>query len=915
MSAMYEYAVRQVVRELGPLAAYQQLIAANDALIRSPELDNGREITARRTAIHTGLAADWAASQRERFRYERPFALVALGGTGRAEMTPCSDTDFALLFDEAIEGNSFLQALHEQTVHGNRFEKTYGFRIWPQPYNLDHMPALEGMQLNSFLDMRPVYDPQDLARHFRDRIRATFDPFQHFLHVSSSWGGACCVPTAAGSERLDRFDIKTAGLRTFLAGVWTLGGPQFRHSHDVYRGLEDTRDLDAYFFLLRIRAWIHLRRGTYRPGNVDGTHDEDVLGFEDFESFGELLGPGADARTRFEFANQVRARLLAARRRVERFARGVLGRELQQGHKTYPGSTIIHGIGGLRHDAAETYATPQDRSSAAMSLLIAAQRYGVGIDPAELEGVYRNAGDWLLRVPELSGLFYETRGSLADSLEFLSQIDGAMERLFPGYNKFESSLDERVLEERVSLRGAWLREKLRAFEHCLQLGWKKRSQERQKNWDPLKASLADMVVAESSLLDANHLAAVKLALVVKRLPKTAEDEAVRADERLELHERFASGFSDVAIDEYFAPYATEGGFTESTVRVAEFLVANRKALKEYSKLGRNDEEVVGNFVQLCGDVGQLRSLFVFTCADRLMGMPIAEPVSGSGGGNGNGGNGNGGSGSGDSDAATVRKRRAWWLAENNAVRWFNTRELYIKALAHFVPSITLDANKTLNAAGYGSREREILGDFGRDYFSGLYVRHTNQFASHLLRLVDEPEAGPKVELVRDRDCILLGVAARDFRGLAACIAGALHRHHVSLSQAHLFSANKYGLALDFFHLAADQPLPRDLASVVRDAVQRHSHISEIDAASLPTLQGTTRLQAGPGNGCCLRHETTHPTSGLLYAITCKVYHQLGGSIHGLSAYTSKGNSYVTVHLTLPADLPLHEAQFLVQQYF
>jgi hypothetical protein len=903
MSAMHEYAVRQAVRELGPLAAYEQLIAANDALIRSHHLENGREIAARRTAIHTGLAADWAAAQRERFRYERPFALVALGGTGRAEMTPCSDTDFALLFDEGIEGNTFLRALHEQTVHGNRFEKTYGFRIWPQPYNLDHMPALEGIQLNAFLDMRPVYDPQDLARHFRDRIRATFDPFQHFLHVSTAWGGACCVPAAAGTERLDRFDIKTAGLRTFLAGVWTLGGPQFRHSHDVYRGLEDTRDLDAYFFLLRIRAWIHLRRGTYRPGNVDGTHAEDVLGFEDFESFGELLEPGADARSRFEFANQVRARLLAARRRVERFARGVVGRELQQGHKTYPGSTIIHGIGGLRHDTAETYATPQDRSTAALSLLVASQRYGVGIDPAELEGVFRNAGDWLLRVPELSGLFYETRGSLADSLEFLSQIDGAMERLFPGYNKFESSLDERVLEERVSLRGAWLREKLRAFDHCLRSGSKKRNQERQRTWDPLKASLAEMVVAESSLLDANHLAAVKLALVVKRLPKTAEDEAVRADERLELHERFASGFSDVGIDEYFAPYAAEAGFTESTVRVAEFLVANRKALKEYSKLGRNDEEVVGNFVRLCGDADQLRALFVFTCADRLMGMPVDDA--------------NSAIGSGDTDANAVmeRKKRAWWLAENNAVRWFNTRELYIKALAHFVPTITMDANKTLNAAGYGAREREILSDFGRDYFSGLYVRHTNQFASHLLRLVDEPDAGPKVDLVRDRDCILLGVAARDFRGLAACVAGALHRHHVSLSQAHLFSAAKYGLALDFLHLATDQPLPRDLTAVVREAVQRHMHISDIDAASLPTLQGTTRLQAGPGNGCCLRHETTHSTPGLLYAITCKVFHQLGGSIHGLSAYTSKGNSYVTVHLTLPADLPLHEAQFLVQQYF
>ena len=32
-----------------------------------------------------------------------------------------------------------------------------------------------------------------------------------------------------------------------------------------------------------------------------------------------------------------------------------------------------------------------------------------------------------------------------------------------------------------------------------------------------------------------------------------------------------------------------------------------------------------------------------------------------------------------------RHRRAWWLHENNAVRWFNTRELYVKALARFVP--------------------------------------------------------------------------------------------------------------------------------------------------------------------------------------------------------------------------------------
>ncbi len=369
------------------------------------------------------------------------------------------------------------------SITGTHFAKTYGFTIWPQPYNLEHAPALEGIQLNAFLDMQAIDDPHDFAPKFRDRIRATFDPFAHFLHVSRSWRDAGSAHIGGAGERLDRFDIKNEGLRAFLAGVWTLGGPRFRHSLDVYSGLDDNRDLEAYYFLLRIRAFIHLRRGTLSRPRVDGSHAEDVLGFEDFESFGELLGPKIAERERFEFANQVRARLLAARRRVERFARGVIGRELQHGHRTYLGSSIIHGVGGLRHAAPETNATHQDRSSAALSLV------------------------------------------------------------------------------------------------------------------------------------------------------------------------------------------------------------------------------------------------------------------------------------------------------NNAVRWFNTRELYTKALARFLPDITPNAARTLSAAGYGARECEIHGDFGHDYFDGLYVRHTNHFASHLLRLVRNEDTAPKVDLVRDGDATLLGVGALDFRGLAACIAGALR--HVS----------------------------------------------------------------------------------------------------------------------------------------
>src|SRR6185295_6363381 len=159
------------------------------------------------------------------------------------------------------------------------------------------------------------------------------------------------------------------------------------------------------------------------------------------------------------------------------------------------------------------------------------------------QGTFRNAGDWLMPVPELSALFYDQRGSQADSFGFLSQLDGAAERLFPGYAKFEASLDQRVLAERKSLRGALERRKLQALDRYVREG---------------QASLANAVATphltdhargvwvavEAAILDADHLAAVKLALKTKRLPLTSDDLAARHDETRPLHERFSSGFSE-----------------------------------------------------------------------------------------------------------------------------------------------------------------------------------------------------------------------------------------------------------------------------------------------------------------------------------------------------------------------------------
>ena len=574
------------IREHGPLSTYQRLLAVNDALIAAPELGNGRAIVTARTAIHTGLVQAWAAGQHRAFGYDKPFAVAAVGGTGRGEMVPYSDNDFALLFDDTLEGNRFLIELQRQLLLTDTFKNQFGFTCLALPFSLDEVPGLADKQLNSFLDMRPVYDPQGLTEVFRERIRATFDSFEHFLHVRSFWKDQW-EQAASQSERVDRFDIKNEGLRLFLAGIWTLAGQEFVHSHEIYQKLEDHRDLEAYDFLLRIRAFVHSRRGpAAQPGGL-GNHPEDVLTFDDFTSFGDMLGPDADEVTRFDFANAVRARLLSARRRVARFAKTIIERELKIGRATSPGSSIVFGVGGLTHRTSHECTTPHEKSRAALSLLLASQHYGVPVDPSELATTFRDAGDWLVRVPELSALFYEQRGSLADSFAFLSQIDSAEDRLFPGYARFESSLETRVMTERQSLRGALARQKIAALEVFFRNGQARLaaavSTER----------LTDLTQGvnpevEAALLDPDHLAAVKLALKTKRLPLTPSDQDLRVDPTRALHERFSTGLSEIPLAQYYEPFCSECAFPQETIAIVAFLVANRRAFKDFSRAGLND---------------------------------------------------------------------------------------------------------------------------------------------------------------------------------------------------------------------------------------------------------------------------------------------------------------------------------------
>jgi len=866
--------IRAALAETTPQKTFERFIAANDADIRRPTFRDGARIVAERAAIHCELVRHWAETEHRSHPYDRPFAVAAIGGTGRGEVTPRSDLDFVLLFDDVLDDNRFLAELQRQVLHTRSFQDAYGFRFEPFPFELDDASRLTGTQLNSFLDLRPVYDPEGLATRFLERIRATYDPFEHFLHLRGMWR-ARWDRAAREVERLDCFDIKHDALRVFLAGIWLMAGRHFQHSHEIYARLEDPRDLDAYYFLLRVRCFVHSRRPAGTQRAAPGDHAEDRFSFADFTSFGEWLGPGTDEVSRFEFDNLVRERLFSARRRVARFARSVLARELTPGRPVGADGAILYRLAGLAHTHSTDGLTEVARSRAALGLLLAAQRYGVPIDPAELEATFRDAGDWMTPVPELSALFYEPRGSLARTLEFLAQFDGALERLFPGYARFETSMDGRVMIERKALRSVIARRKIEVLEQMVKDGRDALSRavvdrsasETQDSLDPR---------VEAALLDPDELTAVKLALTTKRLPLTREDLERRRDMKLPLHERLASGFSGVPLASYYDRYRASCEFSEETLRLTRFLVEHRRAFLEGAAVGLTDDMLVGQFASLCGDERMLRSLYVFTCADRA----------------------------------------DWESRQDAPSRWFRIDELYLKTLRHFRPGT--DSRRHLINLGFSPAELEILEDLGPDFFGGSYRSYAATFGPHLLRLAEDPEnTAPKAMLLRSGVSNIVGIATRDFRGLAACISGELWEHGWNLEQAHLFSARHYGLALDFFHLAAGDEAPgSELLRGIETAIRERRHIDDASATRLPRLEDgrTSLLERRPGV-YLLRHETTLDAAGLVYALAYHVFRHLHANIFALEAQTTRQGVFVSIYLGLPPQLSLDRARDIVETKF
>ena len=226
-----------------------------------------------------------------------------------------------------------------------------------------------------------------------------------------------------------------------------------------------------------------------------------------------------------------------------------------------------------------------------------------------------------------------------------------------------------------------------------------------------------------------------------------------------------------------------------------------------------------------------------------------------------------------------------------------------------------DPARALAAAGFSTEEVPILQDLGADFHQGRYRRYANRFGEQLVRLAKDHQGTPTVKIFRDGFSLIIGVAARDYRGLAATITGAIWRADINLRQAHLFSARNYGLALDFFHIAGTSALPRQLAQTISDAILGRLYIADQDEPALPPLRGLATVREWRPGQFCLSFETVQDSGGLVYALAYRVFRHLGGVIFSLSAWAGRNVAFVSVYFSAPPEMSLEQTRTIVAQKF
>ncbi len=809
-----------------PVDVYNALLCKIDQESWERVAGKGRLLARKRSELHDFFVQSWCADILHTSKIQEEYALVAHGGYGRSELVPNSDVDVMLLVENIVSNENPLVYAFEEGIKS--FGASYGFQLKAGVNNFANIRGLTTKDVNSFLDMRYLAGSAELAARFRNQIQQHHENHELFFHNLSLWERTRQAQTE-GLDDIRAFNIKNGqgGLRNFQTGVWIRCIPEFLTSETLYKYLEhsDPVTLESLDVLLAVRSWINLSKEGKRIRQAKANKQvvverryipivqADVLQREDFLDLGE----------------EWREKLLSARHTVECFTSGIIAKELKDG---VPLGKFLHTIHGLYWPEEGLDSNLERRTQSFFTLIRETQRRGISIDKAQYQSTLHNIASWIRPHQGFVDLFEEA-GSLATSLDNLSSL-GVLGKVIPSFTQLETAIPEVNHRAQHLTSAGFARQKITVLEQLIG-----------------EESPYPYLSGEYNTLRPEHRSAVKLALLVKRIPTFSPE---------------CSGVTKYSPREYMEELKRRLPFSDETLSMTEFLLINRDLLINSVRNTLNDAQTVRSFASKVGTKERLRALVLFTYGDRGRTDNFSEAMH----------------------------------------IWKSIDELHHKTMNFFTGS---SEGTPYDPRAFDAEEANMDQDLGKDFKSSIYAPHTSIWIPRLVQVYKNHT--PIIKSLRDPS--VWGIACQDYGGLMAVITGEHYRLGLNVQQAYAYVLSQHKLALSFFGLEGSQSPPKDYDLQLASAITERRFIELDPDKVLAPISRRARIDDTAGCDLYrLSFETDKDAKGILYALTRILHERLNADIYGIKAHVASGK--IDDYLFFKTPLPLEEARALVAQY-
>ncbi len=787
--------------------------AENDEAIKAAGLTGGLKLALERAEIAVSAFNAFYTQLKDSINYPVPTAIIASGGFGSLGLLPLSDVDIRLLLGSGGLPHDEFVVEFKRGMSGNyeNTNKKPGFLdivFRQQDFGSTVLQSIDDLAkdvsgrepdkvISELLDMRVIAGDSSLETIARSQLRALVDRVDYTLKRARYFDRLARRYPHENFD-LNGFNIKegdNGSIRQLQNVVWMDGVKDFENSRVVLHRWDYEDALKSLDVLISARAWLHLNKKRINPRLYEKKESNDVFTPEDIYDF--IRRFGADGLNK----------LGEARENIWRFSKKRLIDILEGGLPVAPG--VMYKSDGLCRDS--NYAGI-DSTDVALTMLFYAGNNGLPIPETErLEFLSYP----IFKRPDRKFLDIFSGNWAYNALLDISRAS-AIGSLLPGFQEsFNSYLDEDHPNKGFSRITIALK-RIQALEAL------------ETNGIESLEEVESFYRGESLLLNPEQRTALKLALFLKGAAASSQNGIHDAlygtlrssypevlDSTLKNAEFLISARKDLIengafIDSLIQKYGIEGIVNVRSLMNNNLNDSERKYLRDVAQQASTGNSTtgliteidrithgkgsdfawklysngnVGDLVEIInyatsrrpeessidvilqGDMDSLRSLLLFTWADRSY------------------------------DRGTTTKERTAWRN-----RWKELRNTYESLAAETIGIPRHLYRKSYQGENIGAMIRDFKEDFGR--------RLTEEFPTYLdnfAKVIDNKQPFVAFNPVYTRNKAQLIVASPDFKGLLWRIAGVCYIHDVTIGHTDIYvtedrKEKSLNLGIDIFEL-------------------------------------------------------------------------------------------------------------------